>query len=98
MSLQKNNHKRINGLDSRIFAVLIRSRRALSIKQIAKSLDVTWITAKSHIQKLAELNVLIIWKTIRKNRVQINPKFIDHLKLNSVFNEEKILKLNTIKI
>ncbi len=81
------NKKRITGLDSRIFASLIKAQRPLSVKQLSKRASISWLTADIHIQKLAKLKILTIEKTIRKNRVQINPKFITHLKLNNLLEK-----------
>lgn len=80
--------KRITGLDSRIFASLLRANRPLPVKQIAQRVNVTWPTANLHIQKLAKLNVLNNTKTIRKNRVSIDPRFIEHLKTNRLLKKE----------
>jgi predicted transcriptional regulator len=82
MSPPTKTKKRITGLDSRIFASLFKAQRPLAIKQIARRLNISWSTAKIHIQKMVKLNILTVEKTIRKNRVQINPKFINYLKLN----------------
>lgn len=81
------SQKRITGLDSRIFANLIRAKRSLSVKQIAMHAGISWLTANIHVQKMAKLNILFIKKTVRKNRVQINPKFITYLKLNDFLNQ-----------
>lgn len=92
MPLSKRNQKRITGLDSRIFASLAKAQRPLSVKQLAERVNITWPTANKHIQKLIKLNVLIIEKTIRKNRIQINPKFINNLKSYNTLTEKP--KLN----
>jgi predicted transcriptional regulator len=91
MHLSIRNKKRITRIDSHIFASLVKAQRPLPIKQIAKRVDITWSTAKIHVQKLVKLNVLTIEKTIRKNRVQIDPKFINYLKLNKILNEDSPL-------
>ena len=93
MPLSKRNQKRITGLDSRIFASLVKAQRPLPVKQLAERVDITWPTANKHIQKLVKLNVLVIEKTIRKNRVQINPKFINNLKTYNILDEEPKLNL-----
>lgn len=82
------DQKRINGLDSLVFASLVKAQRPLSIKQIAKHTGITWPTANSHVQKLVKLNVLTVKKTIRKNRVQINSNFTNQLKLNNFLSKE----------
>lgn len=78
--------KRINSIDNRIFADLLRASRPLPIKQIAQRNNITWPTANLHVQKLSKFNVLDIEKTIRKNRVSVNPKFIS----NNIILKEKI--------
>lgn len=93
MPIQAKNRKRITGLDSRIFASLLKAQRPLSVRQIAKRVDITWSTANVHIQKLIRLNVLSIDKTIRKNRVYVNPKFTNYLRLNKILKEEIQLNL-----
>jgi len=80
--------KRINNIDSRIFANLIRAQRPLPVKQIAQRTNITWPTANQHIQKLANMNVVKVEKTIRKNRVAIDPRFIQHLKTKKIINKE----------
>jgi len=88
MAIPARNQKRITGLDSRIFASLLRANRPLPVKQVAKRVGITWPTANLHVQKLANLNVLNVVKTIRKNRVKIEPKFLEHLKTNKLLKKE----------
>ena len=64
---RKKAVKRINNIDSRIFANLVKAQRPLPIKQIAKRVNVTWPTAKIHINKLEKMKVVNVEKTIRKN-------------------------------
>lgn len=81
--------KRITNIDSRIFADLIRAQRPLPVKQIAQRANITWSTANQHIQKLAKMEILKVNKTIRKNRVVINPKFITQLKTKNIIKKAK---------
>lgn len=81
--------KRITNIDSRIFADLIKAQRPLPVKQIAQRTNITWPTANQHIQKLAKMNVVKVDKTIRKNRVAIDPKFIAQLKMKNIIKKEK---------
>lgn len=85
---KKRPIKRISNIDSRIFASLVRARRPLPVKQIAQRTNVTWPTAKSHVEKLRKMNVLKIEKTIRKNRVTIDPRFKKQLKSKNLFSSE----------
>ncbi len=94
MSIQTKNPKRITGLDSLIFASLIKAKRSLSIKQISQRVGITWATANIHIKKLVELNVLNVEKTIRKSRVHINLQFIEDIRLNKTLSEENMPQLN----
>jgi predicted transcriptional regulator len=94
MSFIKRSKKRINGLDSRIFATLFKAQRPLAIKQIAKRLNISWSTAKIHIEKMIKLDVLIVKKTIRKSSVQINPKFINYLGINNFIVKENLEVMN----
>jgi len=89
MAIPIRNPKRITGLDSRIFASLLRAQRPLPVKQIANRVNVTWPTANLHVQKLAKLNVLTnSGKTIRKNRVSISPQFMDSIRMNKLLKKE----------
>jgi len=80
--------RRINNIDSRIFANLLRAQRPLPVKQIAQRTNITWPTANQHIQKLANMNVVKIDKTIRKNRVAIDPRFINQLKTKNIIKKD----------
>lgn len=88
MAIPIKNPKRITGLDSRIFASLLRANRPLPVKQIANRVNVTWPTANLHLKKLEALNVINNVRTIRKNRVSISPKFIESLKTNKLLKKE----------
>lgn len=79
--------KRITAIDSRIFADLLKAQRSLPIKQIALRNNITWPTANLHVKKLQNFKVLNIEKTIRKNRVSVNPKFV--LDINKILLKEK---------
>lgn len=80
---------RINKTDSKIFADLFKARRPLSVGKIATRTDLSWKTVKDHVEKLEKLKVLNIEKTIRKNRVKIDPKFISELRREKMLKKEK---------
>ncbi len=71
---------RIDKLDTRLFGSLARARRPLPIGKLAKRTDMSWSTAKKHIQKLEELKVVEIEKTIRRTNVSLSGSFLKKLK------------------
>ncbi len=77
---------RINNIDSKIFANVLKARRPLSLGKISKRTDFSWKTVKDHVIKLEKLGVLKTNKTIRKTAVSVNLKFKEKNKKFNFFD------------
>ncbi|KKK87412.1 hypothetical protein LCGC14_2753490 [marine sediment metagenome] len=77
---------RINNIDSKIFASIVKARRPLSLGKLSKRTDISWLTIKNHVQKMEGLGVLKTQKTIRKTAVTVNPKFKESNKKFNLFD------------
>ncbi len=67
---------RIRKIDTDIFSTLYRARRPLPIKKIAERIEVSWPTANTYVKRLQKINAVIVKKSVRMSRVELNPLFL----------------------